>query len=99
MKTKTKLQLQLAALFIIITTSVLAAREARNKQRRLHSRLWLYLHRGDLQPNPHVGPWQRLWESQDDCAFTTPMGFKLSVVIEGSWFLGALGEHPLSLKR
>ncbi|KAH9000055.1 hypothetical protein EDB92DRAFT_1757627, partial [Lactarius akahatsu] len=39
----------------------------------------LYLRRGELLPNPHVGtPWQRLWESQEDRAFITMMGFDVA---------------------
>ena len=62
-----------AALFAIITTSILEAREARNEQRQRHR---LYLCRQELIPDPRAGtPWQRLWESQNDRAFITMMGF------------------------
>ncbi|KAI9439770.1 hypothetical protein H4582DRAFT_1942786 [Lactarius indigo] len=80
-----------AALFAIVTTSILSAREARNEQRRPHS---LYLCRRELLPNPHAGtPWQRLWESQEDRAFITTMGFDVAtfrLLLEGP---GRFGEH------
>jgi len=50
---------------------------------RLCSERWclrrLYLTHPDLLPNPRQGtPWQVLYESQNDCAFITMMGFNVA---------------------
>jgi hypothetical protein len=65
-----------AALFAIISTSILEAREAQNERRQDHR---FYLCRAELLPDPRVGtPWQRLWESQKDRAFITTMGLDVN---------------------
>ncbi|KAH9841937.1 uncharacterized protein C8Q71DRAFT_354566 [Rhodofomes roseus] len=44
--------------------------EGRRAHRRNH-----YLTPAELLPDPRIDtPWQRLWESQNDRAFVTPMG-------------------------
>jgi hypothetical protein len=65
-----------AAFFLAVLASILSAREARNERRQPHR---LYLRWGELLPNPRVGtPWQRLWDSQEDCTFITTMGFDVA---------------------
>jgi hypothetical protein len=78
------------ALFTV-TSSILTAREARNERRQPHR---LYLCRAELLPNPRIGtPWQRLWDSQEDRAFITTMGFNVAtfrLLLEGP---GRFGER------
>ena len=72
-------------------TGVLMTREAQNERRREHR---LYLRRGELLPDPRIAtPWQRLWESQQDRAFITTMGFNIAtfrLLLEGP---GRFGER------
>jgi hypothetical protein len=83
-----------AAFFTIIIISILQAHEARNEQRQRHR---LYLRRGELLPNPRIGtPWQRLWESQEDRAFITTMGFDVAtfqLLLEGPGRFGDRWEN------
>ena len=85
-----------ATLFAIITTLILEACEARNKQHQWHQ---LYLCRQELILNPRVGtPWQRLWESQNDHAFIMTMGFDVAtfwLLLEGPRRFGECWETRL----
>jgi hypothetical protein len=70
----------------ILTTGAEVAKLLRN-ERRQPSRN--YLTRLDLPPNPHLGTaWRHLFESQNDRAFITTMGFDVATfkVIVGSGF-------------
>ncbi|KAN0137257.1 hypothetical protein V8E53_004967 [Lactarius tabidus] len=78
------------ALFTV-TSSISAAREARNVRRQSHR---LSLCRAELLPNPRIGtPWQRLRDSQEDRPFITTMGFDVAtfrLLLEGP---GSFGER------
>jgi hypothetical protein len=80
-----------AAVLAVCLFSVIEAREHRNCQRRERRR---YLCQKELCPNPRAGtPWQQLWQSQEDRAFITTMGFDVTTfrfVLEGP---GGFGEH------
>jgi len=80
-----------AAACAIIFHQLLVARQARIERRRSHR---LYLCRRELLPNPRVGtPWQQLWDSQEDRAFITTMGFDVAtfrLLLEGP---GRFGER------
>jgi hypothetical protein len=74
-----------------ICAGILTTRDAQNERRLEHR---LYLRRGELLPDPRIAtPWQRLWESQQDRAFITTMGFNVAtfrLLLEGP---GRFGER------
>ncbi|KAG6883631.1 hypothetical protein C0992_008252 [Termitomyces sp. T32_za158] len=80
-----------AAIVLIVLIGIQEARQQRIHHRHRHR---LYLRRRELLPNPRVGtPWQRLWESQNDRAFITTMGFDVKTfrfILEGR---GRFAEH------
>jgi hypothetical protein len=84
-----------AALAIILLVGIELSRQAR-AHRRNSSRL--YLRHPQLLPNPRINtPWQRLYESQDDRAFITTMGFDVETFqyILNSGFELAWDETPI----
>lgn len=72
------------ATLCIIFVAALQARMAQRLNRNNHR---LYLLRSNLLPNPRCGtPWQQLWDTQDDRAFITTMGFDVATfryILEG----------------
>ena len=83
-----------AAWLASLITGILATHEAQNEQRHEHR---LYLRRGELLPDPRIAtPWQRLWESQQDRAFITTMGFDVAtfrLLLEGPGRFGECWEN------
>lgn len=73
-----------AAAMMVMLHNMIMARQARSEHRKPHQ---LYLCRRELMPNPRIDtPWQRLWESQEDRAFITTMGFDVKtfrLMLEG----------------
>ena len=73
-----------AAAMMVILHNMIMARRARSERRKPHQ---LYLCCRELMPNPRIDtPWQQLWESQEDHAFITTMGFDVKtfrLMLEG----------------
>ncbi|KAF5383062.1 hypothetical protein D9615_004821 [Tricholomella constricta] len=76
--------LLLPAVFLVVLAGIEGARQDRIDHRHRNR---LYLRRNELLPNPRAGtPWQILWESQNDRAFITTMGFDVKTfrhILEG----------------
>ena len=80
----------------VMLTGVLMTREAQNERHHEH---WLYLCWGELLPDPRFAtPWQKLWESQQDRAFITTMGFNVAtfqLLLEGPGRFGERWENTV----
>jgi len=62
-----------AAAMMVMLHNMIMARQACSECQKPHQ---LYLCRHELMPDPCMNmPWQQLWDSQEDCAFITTMGF------------------------